>query len=41
MDQRANPPKPLRFEIDRYGIGLVLAAPNVATAATSKPARQG
>ncbi|MCJ2046810.1 MULTISPECIES: hypothetical protein [unclassified Methylobacterium] len=41
MDQTANPPKPLRFEIDRYGIGLVLAAPTVATAATSKPARQG
>ncbi|GJD33472.1 hypothetical protein [Methylobacterium aerolatum] len=41
MEQNANPPKPLRYEIDRYGIALALAAPSVATAATSKPARQG
>lgn len=42
MEQpRVAAPKPLRFEITRYGVAALVAAPNVITTATSSPARQG
>lgn len=34
-------PKPLRFEVSRFGLALALAAPSVVATATSAPARQG
>ncbi|MCJ2009584.1 hypothetical protein [Methylobacterium sp. J-092] len=41
MEPASGKPKPIRFEIDRYGVGIALAAPSVATASTSTTARQG
>jgi hypothetical protein len=41
MEPAVGAPKPIRFELDRFGIGLALAAPSVAAAATSTTARQG
>ena len=41
MQPAVGAPKPIRFEVDRFGIAIAVAAPNVAAAATSNTARQG
>ncbi|WP_066925972.1 hypothetical protein [Methylobacterium sp. CCH5-D2] len=41
MEPAVGKPKPVRYEISRYGVGLALAAPSVAAASTTSTARQG